>query len=112
VEEWAGGREGIESDPVLNQMRAMEEGRAVFIPPALDDAVQFQTVLSLPYFLEGITLELASAVNGGAASAPCEPGFRLFDHEYLAGSPLYIPENAQRILSLEMSELESVLLAD
>lgn len=42
----------------------------------------------------------------------CEPGFRLFDHEYLAGDPVCIPENPQRILALEMSALESVLLAD
>jgi ABC-type Fe3+-hydroxamate transport system substrate-binding protein len=100
VEEWAGGREGIESDPVLSQMRAMQEGRAVFIPPALDDAFQFQTVLSLPYFLEGIVPELASAVGSDAASAQCEPGFRLFTHELVwTGTPdgVCIPENPQRI---------------
>lgn len=41
----------------------------------------------------------------------CKEGFRLFDHEYLAGDPICIPENPQRILALEMSALESVLLA-
>lgn len=112
VEEWAGGREGIESDPVLGQMRAMQEGRAVFIPPALDDAFQFQTVLSLPYFLEGIVPELARAVNGGAASAQCEPGFWLFEHERLATDPVCIPEDPQRIVSLDMPATEFLLLND
>lgn len=42
----------------------------------------------------------------------CEEGFRLFEHEYLAGDPLCIPEDPQRILALEMSALEAVLLAD
>ena len=45
-------------------------------------------------------------------SAPCEDGYRLFDHEYLLGDPLCIPENPQRILALELSAIESVLLAD
>lgn len=42
----------------------------------------------------------------------CEEGFRLFDHEYLAGDPICIPENPQRIVALEMSAVEMVLLAD
>jgi iron complex transport system substrate-binding protein len=41
----------------------------------------------------------------------CEAGFRLFEHEYLAGDPLCIPEDPQRILALELSAIESVLLA-
>jgi iron complex transport system substrate-binding protein len=45
-------------------------------------------------------------------TAECEAGFRLFEHEYLAGDPVCIPENPQRILALEMSALEAVLLAN
>ncbi len=47
-----------------------------------------------------------------AQSSDCEPGFRLFDHEYLATDPVCIPENPQRILALEMSALETVLFTD
>ena len=61
------------------------------------------TLLALP---AGITPLAAQDTTA------CEDGFRLFDHEYLAGDPLCIPENPQRILALEMSALESVLLAD
>ena len=45
-------------------------------------------------------------------AAECEQGYRLFDHEYLAGDPLCIPENPQRILALEISALEMVLFTD
>ncbi|MCA0457828.1 MAG: iron-siderophore ABC transporter substrate-binding protein [Chloroflexi bacterium] len=57
---------------------------------------------------------LTVAVSPIAAqdTTTCEAGFRLFEHEYLAGDPLCIPENPQRILALEMSALESVVLAD
>lgn len=42
----------------------------------------------------------------------CEEGFRLFDHEYLATEPLCIPEDPQRVLALDISALEMVLLAE
>lgn len=45
-------------------------------------------------------------------TSECANGFRLFEHEYLAGDPICIPEDPQRILALEMSALESVLLAN
>ncbi|MDL1900996.1 iron-siderophore ABC transporter substrate-binding protein [Anaerolineae bacterium CFX9] len=105
VRDWAGGREGIESDPVLSRMPAMQEGRAVFIPPALDDAFQFQTVLSLPYFLEGIVPEIASAVNR-AASTQCDDGFRAFEH---AMGVSCIPINPQRVVVLDTGELDNAL---
>ena len=41
--------------------------------------------------------------------AACKAGFHLFEHEYLEGDPVCIPENPQRILALELSALESVL---
>ena len=41
----------------------------------------------------------------------CEDGFRLFDHELLAGDPVCIPENPQRILALEISAIEASVFA-
>ncbi len=40
----------------------------------------------------------------------CEAGFRLFDHEQLATDPVCIPENPQRIISLDMPATEFLLL--
>jgi iron complex transport system substrate-binding protein len=60
-----------------------------------------------------LALLLAALIPAAAQDTPeCEAGYRLFEHEYLAGDPLCIPENPQRILALEMSALEMVILAD
>lgn len=42
----------------------------------------------------------------------CEEGFKLFDHERLATDPVCIPENPQRIVSLDMPATEFLLLND
>lgn len=56
-----GGREAVKSDPLLSRLSAMQEGRILFVEGTWDDALQFGTVLSLPYFLEhvGERIELA-----------------------------------------------------
>lgn len=58
-----GGRESIESDPLIQQLDAFKEGRVVFVPLEYDDALQFGSVLSLEYALEGLLPELQAAVN-------------------------------------------------
>lgn len=104
------GREGIESDPLISQLEVAKAGRIVYTPAELDDAIQFSTVLSLPYLVEGMLPELHAVLGGGESNVvECEAGFRLFDHEYLATDPVCIPENPQRILALEISALETVL---
>jgi iron complex transport system substrate-binding protein len=47
-----------------------------------------------------------------AAQGKCEAGFWLFDHERLATDPVCIPENPQRIISLDMPATEFMLLND
>lgn len=111
------GREGIESDPLISQLEVAKEGRIVFVPAELDDAIQFNTVLSLPYLIEGIVPELEAVLGDGtetAAAVPtqCEPGFRYFDHEYLDTDPVCIPENPQRVLAMDMAALEFLLYTD
>ncbi len=66
-----------------------------------------------PFFtLTLLAMSLAGiAPLAAQETTTCEEGFRLFEHEYLAGDPLCIPENPQRILALEMSAVESVVLA-
>ncbi|MCC6617236.1 MAG: iron-siderophore ABC transporter substrate-binding protein [Anaerolineae bacterium] len=58
-------------------------------------------------------LTLLASVTPLAAqdTADCGDGLRLFDHEYLAGDPICIPEDPQRIVALELSALESALLS-
>ncbi len=58
-----GGRESIENDPFIQSLDAYKEGRVVFVPLEYDDALQFGTVLSLPYALEGLLPELQRATG-------------------------------------------------
>ncbi|MEM8859613.1 MAG: ABC transporter substrate-binding protein [Chloroflexota bacterium] len=46
------------------------------------------------------------------ASDACEDGFRLFDHEFLVGDPVCIPENPQRVAPLDLASIELALVAD
>lgn len=59
-----GGRGTIEDDPLVQRLDANREGRMIFIEGVLDDALQFNTVLSLPFLLEKVTPMLGAAVDG------------------------------------------------
>lgn len=59
-----GGREAIEKDPLVQKLDAAREGRMIFAEGVLDDALQFNTVLSLPFLLDEMTPMLAAAVDG------------------------------------------------
>jgi iron complex transport system substrate-binding protein len=82
-----------------------QDGRVVYIPENYDDALQFSTVLSLEYALEGIVPELQSALGIVPASA-CEAGFRLISH---AMGETCVPEDVQRVVALEWSYVEDIL---
>ncbi|MFW6075640.1 MAG: ABC transporter substrate-binding protein, partial [Chloroflexota bacterium] len=59
-----GGREAIEDDPLLSQLDVVREGRVVFIEGEVDDALQFGTVLSLPFLLEQLVPIIEEALEG------------------------------------------------
>ena len=46
------------------------------------------------------------------ADSSCEEGQRLFDHEHLATDPVCIPENPQRVVTLDLNSLEFMLIHD
>lgn len=54
----------------------------------------------------------SSVIYAQDAATECEEGFWLFDHERLATDPVCIPENPQRIISLDMPGTEYLLLND
>ncbi len=67
-----GGRETIQSDPLLSQLNVTKAGHVLFVPPELDDALQFNTVLSIPYLVDGIVPQL-QATLGMEPAATAEP---------------------------------------
>lgn len=65
-----GGREAIEADPLVQQLTATREGRALYVGGEVDDALQVSTVLSLPSALDGIVPMLERAADGDPATVP------------------------------------------
>jgi iron complex transport system substrate-binding protein len=53
-------RAEIESDPILAALPVVREGRALFMDGTDYDALQFSSVLSLPYLLDGFVPRLAA----------------------------------------------------
>lgn len=65
-----GGRAAIESDPLLRRLRAMQEGRVLFLEGQLDAALQFGTVLSLPFLLDHLVPMIEAAMDGDPETEP------------------------------------------
>jgi iron complex transport system substrate-binding protein len=61
-------RAQIEGDPILGAIPAVAQGRAVFVEGADYDALQFSSVLSLPYLLDSLVPKLSEVVQASAAS--------------------------------------------
>lgn len=59
-----GGQERIESEALFSQLDAVKEGRVVYIPAEYEDAVNFNTVLSIPYSVENLVPLLSDALTG------------------------------------------------
>jgi len=62
--------ETIKNDALYQNLRARQEGRDIFISESdpLYDALNFNTVLSLPFTLENLVPQLAAAVDGDPAT--------------------------------------------
>lgn len=65
-----GGRATIESSPVLSQLDALKEGRVLFVDGVLDDAMAFNSILSLPLVVEELGPMLEAVMDGDPATTP------------------------------------------
>jgi iron complex transport system substrate-binding protein len=61
-----GGRETIETEPLIRRLEVMQEGRVIFLEGAVEDAFGWNTVLSIPFALDAILQMLERAVGGSA----------------------------------------------
>ncbi|KXK54500.1 MAG: iron-siderophore ABC transporter substrate-binding protein [Anaerolineae bacterium] len=96
-----GGREGLESQPLFSQLEAVKDGRVLYFEPAVEDALGFSSVLSLPYALENVLPQL-EALAGAASAAACEAGLRPIAN-------VCVPEDPQRIVTVTDSDLDALL---
>lgn len=74
--------------------------------------MSFRNLLRMLTVLTAVSLVGIVAVSAQETTAECEEGFWLFEHERLATDPVCIPENPQRIVSLDMPATEFLLLND
>ncbi|WP_119065977.1 iron-siderophore ABC transporter substrate-binding protein [Rubrobacter indicoceani] len=59
-----GGREAIETEPLIEQLDVMQQDRAVFLEGDTEEAFGWNTVLSIPFALDEIVPMLAEATGG------------------------------------------------
>lgn len=101
-------REAYEANPLINQLTAVEEGRVLYVPDDYDDALQFSTVLSLNYLLDGLVPLIAEIVPPEAvAEVSCEVGLRAVTDA--VGTTLCLPEQPQRVISLTDGDTDALL---
>lgn len=114
------------NNPIWQALPAVEAGQAYRVDAShwmsfgglrsahavLDDLFRYVAGVDPQEVSPNPFLTNSAATAEEASITSCEAGFRLFDHEYLAGDPICIPENPQRILALEISALEMVLFTD
>ncbi len=62
--------------------------------------------------LAALLLALSVTAVRAQAATECEPGFHLFDHEYLDTDPVCIPDDPQRIIALDLAALEFLFYTD
>lgn len=65
-----GGRAALEKEPLVEQLDVMREGRAIFLEGDTEDAFGWNTVLSLPFALDGIVPMLTAAADGDPSTEP------------------------------------------
>ena len=101
-----GGREALESDPLFAQLKAVQEGRVVYLDPQSENALGFSSPLSLAYALEATVPQLESIFSDSTADAVCGEGFWHLSHDL---GETCIPDDAETIVSLDWSLTEHVL---
>lgn len=107
-----GGIELLEADPLYGMLNVVQEDRVIYLTSDMEDAISYNSPLSLAFAIETIVPEL-QAIFGEeetVVSAECDAGYRFFDHEFLGSEPVCIPENIENIAVLDLALLEAVLL--
>lgn len=96
------------SNPLITQLSAMQEDRVVFVPDEYDDALQFSTILSLGYLLDGLVPEIASVIPQETTQAvTCDENLRAVTDS--VGTTVCLPEQPQRVISLTDGDTDALV---
>lgn len=103
-------REALDSDPLLGVLSAMRDSRVLYVPDEYDNALQFSTVLSLDYLLEGLVPEIEAIFPSEGpivSESNCEEGFR--GVEDAVGEIICVPTDPQRVIALSEGDADGLL---
>ncbi len=103
-----GGRAAIEADPLLSKSESLKQKRAIFLEGVLDDAFQFQSVLSLPLVLDEV-VPMIEAAMGSKAQASASTSTTMREVTDATGAVVQVPANPQRIVVLSEQDLDGAL---
>ena len=96
------------SNPLITQLSAMQEDRVVFVPDEYDDALQFSTILSLGYLLDGLVPEIASVIPQETTEAvTCDENLRAVTDS--VGTTVCLPEQPERVISLTDGDTDALV---
>ena len=96
------------SNPLITQLSAMQDDRVVFVPDEYDDALQFSTILSLGYLLDGLVPEIASVIPQETTEAvTCDENLRAVTDS--VGTTVCLPEQPERVISLTDGDTDALV---
>lgn len=99
-----GGRETLESNPLFAQLKAVQEGRVLYLDETAENALGFSSPLSLSYALESALPQLEAMFS--AETTHCEDGQRLVTH---AMGETCVPQDIENVVALEWTYAENLL---
>ena len=104
-------QQALQQDPLYQQLAVSKAGRDLFFDASdpLYDALNFNSVLSLPYAVDGILPRLEAALGGSAAdTGPAQAAVFPVTIQHKFGAAT-IPAAPERVVSLGYSEQDPIL---
>ncbi|MEL6407761.1 MAG: ABC transporter substrate-binding protein [Chloroflexota bacterium] len=107
-------RDTIESDTLLGQLSVVQDERVLYVSDEFDNALQFSTILSIDFLLDGLVPELAEIFPPEddmeateEASAECDVETRAI--EDARGVVVCVPESPSRVVSLTDGDTDALV---
>jgi iron complex transport system substrate-binding protein len=99
-----GGRAAIEADPLLSKSESLQQKRAIFLEGVLDDAFQFNSVLSLPMVLDEVVPMIEAVMRGQTQASAASR-----EVTDARGNKVSLPAEIKRVVALTELDLDSAL---
>lgn len=105
-----GGIKTLEAEPLFKRLKAVQEGRVLYLETEVENAVGFSSPLSLEFALNAVVPKLQTifgkktSANTNGSDASCEAGFRA-----VKDASVCVPEHPQRVVALMASDLDALL---